>query len=125
MYSTNFRILIAIAFGCFATQAIQAQTVTAPVNGNVTHFTVGGIGGWDLLAVQPEKNRLFISRSDRVQVFDTQSGKVVKEILGTPGVHGIAIANELGLGYTSNGQSNSVTVFDLNSLNVIGEIKGM
>ena len=125
MYSTGFRILIAIAFGYFAMQATQAQTVTAPVTGNVTHFTVGGIGGWDLLAVQPEKNRLFISRSDRVQVFDTQLGKVVKEIPGTSGVHGIALANELGLGFTSNGQSNSLTVFDLNSLNVIGEIKGM
>jgi DNA-binding beta-propeller fold protein YncE len=125
MYSTGFRILTAIAFGYFATQATQAQTITAPVTGNVTHYAVGGIGGWDLLAVQPEKNRLFISRSDRVQVFETQSGKVVKEIPGTSGVHGIALANELGLGFTSNGQSNSVTVFDLNSLNVIGEIKGI
>jgi len=125
MYSTGFRILIAIAFGYLATQAAQAQTVRAPASGNVTRFIVGGIGGWDLLAVQPDKNWLFISRSDRVQVFDTLSGKVVKEIPGTSGVHGIALANELGLGFTSNGQSNSVTVFDLNSLNIVGEIKGM
>jgi len=80
---------------------------------------VGGVGGWDLLTVQPERKRLFISRGDRVQVFNTQSGKVIKEILGTDGVHGIALAKDLGLGFTSNGKSNSVTVFDLDSLSVI------
>ena len=40
----------------------------------------------------------------------------------TKGVHGIAIANDLNRGYTSNGQDSSVTVFDLRSLAVITKI---
>jgi DNA-binding beta-propeller fold protein YncE len=37
------------------------------------------------------------------------------------GVHGIAIAPELNKGFISNGQSNSVTVFDLKTLAKLGE----
>jgi len=93
--------------------------------GKVERTTIGGSGGWDLLAVDATRHRLFISRSDRVTVFDTETNKVIKEISGTSGVHGIAIADDLGLGFTSNGQSNSVTVFDLESLTVAQEIKGL
>jgi YVTN family beta-propeller protein len=37
------------------------------------------------------------------------------------GVHGIAIAADLGKGFITNGQSNSVTVFDLKTLAKTGE----
>jgi YVTN family beta-propeller protein len=67
--------------------------------------------------------RLYLSRSDRVVVLDADNGKVVGEIPHTDGVHGIAIAADLGHGYTSNGKSNSVTVFDLKTLKPIKEVK--
>jgi len=86
-------------------------------------FKIGGEGGWDLLALDVERHRLFISRSSHVQVIDTESGKLDGDIPGTQGVHGIAIAADLNLGFTSNGKSNSVTVFDLTSLKVIETIK--
>ena len=37
------------------------------------------------------------------------------------GVHGIAVAPELDKGFITNGQSNSVTVFDLKTLAKVGE----
>ena len=58
-----------------------------------------------------------------MQVVDADSGKVVGDIPGTEGVHGIALADELNLGFTSNGKSNSVTVFDLNTLAVVETVK--
>jgi YVTN family beta-propeller protein len=79
-------------------------------------FTLGGPGGWDYLNIDPQAHRLFISRADRVLVMNTLDGSLVKTIQGTQGVHGIALAPELGLGFTSNGRSNTVTVFDLQSL---------
>lgn len=87
------------------------------------HYIVGGEGGWDLLAFDAKRNRLFVSRSTHVQVIDAGSGKVIGDIPGTEGVHGIALADDLNIGFTSNGKSNSVTIFDLTTLNVIETIK--
>jgi YVTN family beta-propeller protein len=56
-------------------------------------------------------------------VLDADSGKIAGEIPHTDGVHGIAIAADLGRGYTSNGKANSVTVFDLKTLKSINEVK--
>lgn len=86
-------------------------------------WKIGGAGGWDLLALDQETNRLYLSRSDHVVVLDAGSGKVVGEIAHTDGVHGIAIADDLGRGYTSNGKANSITVFDLKTLKPIREVK--
>jgi len=66
---------------------------------------------------------LFVSRGDRVQVVDTRTGQAVGEVAGTAGVHGIAFADDLGLGFTSNGRSDSVTVFDLDTLAVVATVK--
>ena len=87
------------------------------------HYNVGGDGGWDLLAFDAKHHRLFISRSTHVQVIDVDSGKVVGDIPGTEGVHAIALADDLNVGFTSNGKGNSVTVFDLTTLDVIETIK--
>jgi DNA-binding beta-propeller fold protein YncE len=84
-------------------------------------WRLGGAGGWDLLALDAARHRLFITRGDRVDVVDTRSGQLVGTIPGTAGVHGVALATDLGRGYTSNGKSNSVTAFDLETLAVIAE----
>jgi YVTN family beta-propeller protein len=56
-------------------------------------------------------------------VVDTGSGKVIGTIPNTLGVHGIALAEDLKRGYASNGKADSVTVFDLETLQVIREVK--
>ncbi|MEO8586342.1 MAG: YncE family protein [Acidobacteriota bacterium] len=89
----------------------------------VTSFPVGGEGGWDYLTVDPAARRLFISRGTHVMVLDTDSGKVVGDVHGTDGVHGIALAPDLKKGFTSNGRAGTVTVFDLGSLAVTSTIK--
>jgi YVTN family beta-propeller protein len=84
---------------------------------------VGGEGGWDYLIVDSAGRRLYVSRGTRVMVFDADTGKSVGEIPDTPGVHGIAIADDLGRGFTSNGRDGSVTIFDLKSLKTISKVK--
>jgi DNA-binding beta-propeller fold protein YncE len=71
----------------------------------------------------PEGRRLFVSRSSHVVVVDTDSGKVVGDLPGTEGVHGIALAKELGRGFTSNGRSGTITIFDLGTLKAIAQVK--
>ena len=86
-------------------------------------FTLGGAGGWDYLTVDSAANRLFISRSDRVLVVNTRDGSLISTIPDTQGVHGIALAPDLGSGFTSNGRADTVTVFDLKSLKSSGTIE--
>jgi DNA-binding beta-propeller fold protein YncE len=81
---------------------------------------LGGQGFWDYLTIDSPTRRLFISRGTRVVVLNVDSGKVVGEIPSTAGVHGIALAPELGRGFTSNGAAGTVSIFDLKTLNVIG-----
>jgi hypothetical protein len=82
---------------------------------------LGGEGFWDYLAFDPPTRRLFISRGTKVVVLNVDTEKVVGEIPNTAGVHGIALAPDRGNGFTSNGQAGTVTIFDLKSLQVIGQ----
>ena len=86
-------------------------------------YGVGGEGGWDYLTVDPATRRIFVSRSSHVMVVDADSGKVVGDIPETEGVHGIALAPELGKGFTSDGRSGTLTVFDLATLKKTGKVK--
>src|SRR4051812_38627419 len=74
----------------------------------VKRFKLGGEGGWDYLTFDAKGGRLFISRSTHVMVVDAEKGTVLRDIPGTEGVHGIALVEELGKGYTSNGRTSSV-----------------
>ena len=84
---------------------------------------IGGEGFWDYLNVDSAARRLYISRGTHVMVLDVDSLESVGDIPDTQGVHGIALAPELGRGFTSNGRANTVTIFDLKSLKVLGEVK--
>ena len=103
--------------------AYSAQTSESAAFAIANRYPVGGEGGWDLISFDAKRHRLFVSRSSHVQVIDVDSGKVIGDIPGTEGVHGIAFADDLDVGFTSNGKSNSVTVFDLATLKIIEKVK--
>lgn len=108
-------------FACPLAQAVQQiDNVKFSI---INQYKVAGEGGWDLLTFDAISHRLFVSRSTHVQVVDADSGKVIGDISGTEGVHGIAIVDDLNLGFTSNGKNNSISVFDLTTLDVIDTIK--
>jgi len=116
--STRCKRLYAVLSVSLAAVALAAA---APGYHVVKTYKLGGEGGWDYLTVDPDTHRLFISRSTHVIVIDTESGKQVGEIRDTPGVHGVALAPDLGKGFTSNGREGTVTVFDMNTLAPIGD----
>lgn len=105
--------------------AVSGAAVAGPSSMQVIHrLPLGGPGGWDYLAVDAPHHRLFVSRGDRVMVVDLSAQKLEATIRGTDGVHGIAFAPDLHRGFTSDGRSASVTVFDLDSLKTVGTITG-
>ncbi|HZX70833.1 MAG TPA: YncE family protein, partial [Rhodanobacter sp.] len=87
-------------------------------------MSLGGPGGWDYLSFDAPHRHLFVSRGDRVLVLDVDQHKQIGTIANTPGVHGIALAPDLGRGFTSNGKAASVTEFDLTTLKTVATISG-
>ena len=90
----------------------------------LSRLPLTGAGGWDYLSFDAQHRHLFVSRGDRVLVIDVDQQKQVGTIANTQGVHGIAIAPDLRRGYTSDGKSASVTVFDLGTLKTVATITG-
>ena len=125
MLSTRNALRLWLTFGLGAglTTAGVADAAAAPNLQVLQHWKLGGAGGWDYLTMDSAKKRLFISRATRVDVISVESGKLIGSIPDTQGVHGIALAPALNRGFTSNGRANTVTVFDLDTLKVIQEVK--
>jgi DNA-binding beta-propeller fold protein YncE len=82
---------------------------------------IGGGDNWGYLTLDASARRLYVANENRAVVVDVDAGKVVGEIPDTPGIHGIAVAPELGKGFTSNGRGNNVTIFDLKTLKPLGQ----
>ncbi|MDP9055115.1 MAG: YncE family protein [Acidobacteriota bacterium] len=104
--------------------AVTAAAIAAPPTYKVTgKIKIGGAGRWDYVYVDSAHHRLYVSHATQTEVIDTSSDKVVGTIPGTNGVHGIAIADDLGRGFTSDGSDNDVTIFDLKTMAVLGKVK--
>ena len=94
----------------------------APARQVSRRIPIPGEGGWDDLTVDGPSHRLFVTHSTRVDVVDLTRDSVIGHIDGTAGVHAVAIASELGRGFTSDGRDSSITVFDLSSLAVLQRV---
>lgn len=88
--------------------------------GNKIHVT--GDGSWDYLTVDGVNGRIFVSHGSVAQAIDIKTGNLAGTIPNTLGIHGIAIANDLNKGFTSNGRDSSVTIFNLKTFEVITKI---
>ena len=103
--------------------AAVALAATGPGYHVVTTYKLGGEGGWDYLITDAAARRTYISRGTHVVVIDADTGKSVGDIADTPGVHGIALAPELGRGFTSNGREGTVSIFDIKTLATNSKVK--
>jgi len=110
---TIFSIAIASPFQSWA----QKTTGFKVLN----DYKIPSPGGWDYILVDGANKRVYVSHGTQVNVIST-TGDSIGYIPKTTGVHGIALVHSLGKGFTSNGRSNSVTVFDLKTLKATGEI---
>src|ERR1700683_4350881 len=88
----------------------------------LTHWKIGGEGGWDYLTSDPKAHRLYVTHGPRVEVVDTDSGKVVGSIAGLTGTHGVALDDTGKYGYISDGGANAVVVVDRASLTTVASI---
>jgi YVTN family beta-propeller protein len=115
-------LFVSLLLVLFQSTALEAQTKAQTGYHIVKQFKLGGEGGWDYLTIDPKARRLYVSHATHVMVVDADTGAVVGDIPDTSGVHGIAIVEDEGKGYTSNGRTSTVTVFDLKTLKTLKTI---
>src|ERR1700749_2857293 len=115
--SKRVRVLIPalVLFGSMAAWAQKPYSV-------LTQWKIGGEGGWDYLTSDPAAHRLYVTHGPRVEVLDSDTGKVVGSITGLKGTHGVALDDSGKYGYVSDGGANAVIVFDRSSLATVATI---
>jgi len=114
--NTNLRFLLILLM------AFSAFAVADGNNRIIKKIPIPGQGGWDYLIVDEGARRLYVSHGTQVEVLDVDSGAIVGKIPNTLGVHGIALAPELGRGFVSDGQTATVTIFNLKTLETLGQV---
>ena len=114
----RFAILAIAALIVGAPAAFQAQSYHV-----VKQTLLGGEGGWDYVTVDPDAHRIYIPRGTHVMVLDEATHKVVADIPGMKGIHGVAVAPEANRGFvTGNDPKGVIYVFDLKTNQVISKI---
>jgi len=83
---------------------------------------VGGEGGWDYLSVDDQSRKLYVSHSTQAEVLNADTHEKIGAVTDLKGVHGVIAVPQSGRGITTNGRSNSVTIFDLKTLKPIVEL---
>jgi YVTN family beta-propeller protein len=106
----------------FAIVLVAAAAFAAEGYHVLNKIKIGGTGGWDYVTADGANHRLYVSHGASIAIVDTDTGGVVGTVADLHGVHGIAVASKLNKGFISNGQSNSVTVFDLSTFAKTAEI---
>jgi len=84
---------------------------------------IGGEGGWDILAIDSEAGRLYLSHATKVVVVDLDHNTLVGEIGDTPGVHAFMPIPELQRGFSSNGKESKSSVVDLTTRKTLSKIE--
>jgi len=88
----------------------------APAQGKfhlIKKTVVGGEGGWDYLSVDSKNKLLYVSHSTQVEILNLKTHEKIGTIPNLQGVHGVIAVPSTGRGITTNGRSNTVTIFDL------------
>jgi len=120
-------ILLAIASLAAAISVVGSSSRAAAAGSSGYHviktIPVPGDDGWDYVAVDSAARRIYISHGTHVVVMNADTYAIEGDIPDTPGVHGIAIAPDLGRGFISSGRANTATIFDLKTLKTIGTAK--
>lgn len=117
---SEMRKLLAVSFILFVT---ILRVTAADEYKFIKEIPIGGEGGWDYLSIDPKARHLCVTHANNIVVVDLNSDAIAGEIANTPGVHGFAVAPELGRGFSSNGKENKVSIVDLKTNGTIAKVE--
>jgi YVTN family beta-propeller protein len=114
------RTFFGLLFGLIA---FSATAVAEEPYKFLNEIPIGGEGGWDILSIDSEAGRLYLSHATKVVVVDLDHNTLVGEIGDTPGVHAFMPVPELQRGFSSNGKEAKSSVVDLTTLKTLSKIE--
>ncbi|MBZ5497991.1 MAG: YncE family protein [Acidobacteriia bacterium] len=121
--SKRYSLFVVLLFLALVGVAVtQPQAPAAGPYKYLKTIAVGAEGGWDYAATDEAGRRVYVTHGTKVVVIDIDKDEVISEITDTPGVHGFAIAPELGLGFSSNGQESKASIVDLKTLKTTSKV---
>jgi DNA-binding beta-propeller fold protein YncE len=89
----------------------------------ITHtYTLGGEGRWDYVIPDAPSHRVFLARQNRFMIVDENAGKLLGELTGFEGAHGVVLVESAHHGFATSGGDSSVVMFDPSTLKVLGRI---
>ena len=112
-WKIGFHLALGAAATAFAQESYKFQT----------EIPIGGEGGWDILTIDSEAGRLYLSHATKVVVVDLDHNNLVGEIGDTPGVHAFMPVPELQRGFSSNGKESKSSVVDLTTRKTLSKIE--
>ena len=118
--------LAALVFGIIFSAAVLSPAAAKPGASGyhvIKTVSVPGDEGWDYIYVDSDARRVYISHGSHVVVMNADTYAIEGDIPDTPGVHGIAVASDLGRGFISAGRANTAVIFELKTLKTLGTVK--
>jgi YVTN family beta-propeller protein len=83
----------------------------------------GGGEYFDYITVDAAARRVYLSHGTEVKVLDADSFAEVGAIAGLKRCHGVALVPDLNRGFISDGSSGQTVIFDIKTLQKIGQVK--
>jgi YVTN family beta-propeller protein len=125
---SSFIPRIATVASCALLLSLALAEATKAGYHQLTKYSFGAAEGstreyFDYITVDSDARRVYLSRGTEIDVIDADSGALIGKITGLKKDHGVAIAQEFGRGFISDGGAGKVVIFDLKTLKQTGEAK--
>jgi len=114
--------VLTIAGVAFAAGVALAADTGAPAYRLAATIRVGGDGGWDYATLSSDGQLLYVTRTTHTMALDVSTRKTVADIGGQQRSHGVALVQDAGRGFISDGKGASVLIFDLKTFATIGKV---
>jgi len=110
-----------LAVNLMATAAPPALAA-APLYHLVKTVPLGGPTKWDYLHFDAASHRVFIAHGTEVTVIDTKTDRIIGELAGTIGAHGIAVDPATGDIYADSAERRLAIAFDPTSFKQVAAV---
>jgi len=118
-------LFIGAVTGQFLFQINSARAESKPTFHIQQQWHLGGTAGWGPMLFESSSKRLYIPRTDRVDVIDTETGKAAGEITGFVDARNIVLDDQGKFGFVTDitdGTVGFVRVFDRSTFKLVSTI---
>ena len=108
---------------CHFSDVSSTQTEQAPQTKlQIERVSLPGDGRGDFITVDSRSKRIYVTHSGRVHILDLNSLKELAEVSGLRATHGVAVDDSSGHAFVTDGDQNSVIMFDPESGRILKRI---